>query len=81
MKKKQTTKVPSETDKFYNQNSGTSPSSHTDDAEELSAPRPYTKFLPEPTEEIRMLLKNAHGEIKYSGTNNYIFSSLSTGKQ
>ena len=30
----------------------------------------------ESTEEVRTLLKNAHGEIKYRGTNNYIFQAF-----
>ena len=43
---------------------------------ELSAPLPYVKFLPEPTEELRYNLKHASGKIKYGGTNNYIFQAF-----
>ena len=43
---------------------------------ELSAPLPYVKFLPEPTDELRHSLRNASGKIQYSGTNNYIFQAF-----
>lgn len=48
----------------------------TDAAERLNSPLPYVKFLPEPTEELRKNFLNASGEIKYSGTNNYIFQAF-----
>ena len=77
MKEKQIfTNSPSESDNSYILDSGTTPYSNSVVAEELSAPLPYKKFLPEPTEEVRTLLKNAHGEIKYRGTNNYIFQAF-----
>ena len=77
MKKKQTfINATSETDNSYILDSGTTPYANSVVAEELSAPLPYKKFLPEPTEEVRTLLKNAHGEIKYRGTNNYIFQAF-----
>ena len=77
MKEKQIfTNSPSETDNSHILDSGTTPYANSALAEELSAPLPYKKFLPEPTEEVRTLLKNAHGEIKYRGTNNYIFQAF-----
>ena len=77
MKEKQIfTNSPSESDNSYILDSGTTLYANSVVAEELSAPLPYKKFLPEPTEEVRTLLKNAHGEIKYRGTNNYIFQAF-----
>ena len=77
MKEKQIfTNSPSESDNSYILDYGTTPYANSVVAEELSAPLPYKKFLPEPTEEVRTLLKNAHGEIKYRGTNNYIFQAF-----
>ena len=66
----------SETDNSYTRDLGTTTYANSVGAEELRAPLPYTKFLPEPTEEVRTLLKNAHGKIKYRGTNNYIFQAF-----
>ena len=43
---------------------------------EISAPLPYVKFLTEPTEKLREELKHATGEIKYGGTNNYMFQAF-----
>ena len=56
--------------------------SHTEDssfmeaAMEISAPLPYVKFLAEPTEKLREELQHATGEIKYGGTNNYMFQAF-----
>ena len=45
-------------------------------AMEISAPLPYVKFLAEPTEKLREELQHATGEIKYGGTNNYMFQAF-----
>ena len=77
MEKKQNfTNSHSETNNSYILDSTATPYANSVGAEELSAPLPYKKFLPEPTEEIRTHLKNAHGKIEYRGTNNYIFQAF-----
>ena len=54
----------------------TEDSSFMEAAMEISAPLPYVKFLAEPTEKLREELQHATGEIKYGGTNNYMFQAF-----
>ena len=54
----------------------TEESSFMEAAMEISAPLPYVKFLAEPTEKLREELQHATGEIKYGGTNNYMFQAF-----
>ena len=54
----------------------TEASSFMEAAMEISAPLPYVKFLAEPTEKLREELQHATGEIKYGGTNNYMFQAF-----
>ena len=54
----------------------TEDSSFMEAAMEISAPLPYVKFLTEPTEKLREELQHATGEIKYGGTNNYMFQAF-----
>ena len=54
----------------------TEDSSFMEAAMEISAPLPYVKFLAEPTEKLREELQHATGDIKYGGTNNYMFQAF-----
>ena len=70
MKKTQISKTLSATE------NANSPVSIIENANELAAPLPYVKFLPEPSPETRQSFLHASGEIEYQPTHNYMFQAL-----